>query len=129
MTNPEIKLIIAGGRDFNDYSLLENEVMKFIIEIANGRKLNRFNDLTIISGKASGADSLGIDFATDHWIGVEEYPADWDKYGKSAGPIRNEEMAKNATHCIVFWDGKSRGSKNMIETAQKYNLTLKIVNY
>lgn len=123
------KIIIAGGRDFNDYPLLEIEVKKFIVEMAQGKKLNRFRDLTIISGNAIGADRLGEQFATENWIGIENYPADWDKYGKAAGPIRNEEMAKNATHCIVFWDGKSRGTKNMIENAQKYKLVLKIIHY
>lgn len=132
------KIIIAGGRDFNDYPLLEKEVKRFIVEMAQGKKLNRFRDLVVISGKQKtidangneyGADFLGEKFAKKNWIRIEDYPADWDKYGKAAGPIRNEEMAKNATHCIVFWDGKSRGTKNMIENAQKYKLVLKIIHY
>ena len=123
-----LKLIIAGGRDFTDYKLLEHEVKQFIIEIAGDQKLRR-DDVEIVSGLARGADSLGIDFANEHWLPVVEFIADWDKYGKSAGPFRNEEMAKYATHCIVFWDGKSTGSKNMIENCKKYNLTYKIIQY
>ena len=55
-------------------------------------------------------------------------PADWEKYGKSAGHIRNKEMADIATHCIVFWNRISTGSRNMVEVAQKKGLELKIVD-
>ncbi len=62
-------------------------------------------------------------------IKIIEFPADWEKFGKKAGYIRNEEMAKYSDSCIVFWDGKSKGTKHMIELAKKYNLNLKIVKY
>lgn len=55
--------------------------------------------------------------------------ADWDIYGKSAGYIRNAEMAKYADACVVFWDGKSRGTKHMIDLAKKEGIGLKVVNY
>ena len=97
------KLIIAGSRSFNDYDKLKSEVMNFIVEI---------DEIPIIiSGTAKGADKLGERFAEEYELEVDLYPANWNEYGKRAGPIRNEEMAKNATHCIVFWDGKSSGSK------------------
>lgn len=122
-----MKLIIAGGRDFNDFSLLENQVKKFIIESIDNT--NPIPEIQVISGKAKGADTLGERFAKEWNFPVIEMSADWDKNGKAAGPIRNEEMAKIATHCIVFWDGKSSGSKNMIENAKKYNLVYKIIYY
>lgn len=117
------RIIIAGGRDFNDYRLLKYEVKKFILESCETP------DIEIVSGKARGADSLGEAFAMEYWFPIEEFPADWDKHGKSAGHIRNEEMAKYATHCICFWDGSSRGTKNMIENAQKHGLILKVIRY
>lgn len=60
---------------------------------------------------------------------VDQYPADWDTYGKSAGYRRNEDMAKIADACIVFWDGESRGSKHMIDIAEREGLPLRIVKF
>lgn len=138
-----IKLIIAGGRDFNEYPLLRKETIQFFMD-----NFTNFNEekqcieierheISIISGqeyistpgKKHGADYLGERFAKEFDLPIIPFPADWTTYGKSAGPRRNEEMAKIATHCIVFWDQQSRGSKNMIENARKYNLILKVVNY
>jgi len=135
-----IKLIIAGGRDFKDYNLLQLETQKFLVE-----QQFKPSQVTIISGKADGADKLGEDFANKYHFPIIEMPAKWDdldnpirliktrkdgtKYNALAGPIRNEEMAKIATHLIAFWDGQSKGSKNMLENAQKYELTYKIINY
>lgn len=82
---------------------------------------------TIISGGAYGADSLGERFSRDNLLDLIIMKADWNTFGNRAGPIRNEEMAKIATHCIVFWDGESRGSKHMISMCKKYNLIYKVV--
>ena len=65
----------------------------------------------------------------EHGFNCSIKEANWDKYGKRAGMIRNEEMARQATDCIVFWDRKSKGTANMIELAEKYNLRLKVVKY
>lgn len=83
----------------------------------------------IISGHANGADTIAEHYAMDHHLQCELYPAEWDKYGRSAGPIRNEQMAKIADKVIVFWDGKSHGTKNMIQQAIKYNRELIIFDY
>ena len=53
----------------------------------------------------------------------------WDIYGKSAGYKRNEEMAKVADSCVVFWDGKSSGTKHMIDLVKKFNLKLRVINF
>lgn len=115
-----MKLIIAGSRAFNDYELLKRETILFI-------RSETTNPPTIISGTANGADKLGERFATQFNLDVLRFVPDWDKFGKRAGYLRNEEMAKNATHCIVFWDGISKGTAHMIDIARKYNLTLKII--
>jgi hypothetical protein len=57
---------------------------------------------------------------------VERYPADWERYGKSAGYRRNKEMALVAQALVAFWDGESLGTKHMIDIAHKYKLTIKI---
>ncbi len=69
---------------------------------------------------------LGEQYAKEKDYKIERYAANWEKYGKAAGPIRNEEMAKKCDFVICFWDGKSRGTKNMIECAKKENKLIKI---
>lgn len=115
-------IIIAGCRDFNDYSVVEKEVMDFI-----GKVIGKI-EIEIISGGATGADALGERFAKEHNLSLKIVPADWKTYGRSAGPRRNEQMARIAGTLIAFWDGKSRGTKNMIDTAKKLGLRVKVVN-
>jgi len=136
MTN----LIIAGTRTFNDYELLELETARFMRE--NNLKL----PISIVSGKANGADSLGETFAKKFGFPIIDMPAEWDKnnglspiyikynkfgkpYNSRAGHDRNENMAKISQYCIIFHDGKSKGSLNMKENCEKYDLTYKIIKY
>ena len=113
------KIIIAGGRDFDDF--------KSMYIILN--KLKWKEDDIIISGTARGADSLGERYAEIKGLSVKQFPAKWEEYGKKAGFIRNEEMAIYSTGAIIFWDGKSRGTKSMIELMKKYNKPFKIIYY
>ena len=53
----------------------------------------------------------------------------WDKYGKKAGYLRNVEMAENANALIAFWDGKSKGTKHMIDIATERNLPIRVIRY
>lgn len=75
----------------------------------------------IIHGAARGIDSAAHVICDGLWP-IRSMPADWEKHGKSAGPIRNREMAKVADALIAIWDGKSRGTRNMIETAERMGL-------
>ena len=117
-----LKVIIAGSRHFNDYELLERLVDMYLQHYS-------IDQIEIVSGGARGADRLGERFAHSRGITLKVMPADWDTYGKSAGYRRNEQMAQYATHCIVFWDEKSRGTEHMINLANQYNLALRIVRY
>lgn len=108
-----MKVIIAGSRSFNDYSLLYN-VCYFELSI--------YNNIEIVSGGARGADSLGEKFAHDNNYKLKVFPAKWDKYGKRAGYLRNREMAQYADVLIAFWDGESKGTKHMIDLAHKHDL-------
>ena len=119
-----MKIIIAGSRTFNNYELLELEVNKFIKE---NNKI--YKDITIISGTASGADTIGEWFAINNHHGLLRIPAKWNLYGKSAGYKRNIEMSNQADACIVFWDGVSRGSKHMIDIAKEKGLSLKVIKF
>ena len=100
-----MNIIIAGGRDFNNYKLLCERLDYF------------FKNITpvIVCGEAKGADSLGRKYAEEHGLQIISMPADWKRYGKSAGFRRNGEMAKIADALVAFWDGQSSGTKNMIE--------------
>ena len=120
---PIYKIIIAGGRDFMDYNLLKEKVNKILQEKRVTHKI------VIISGCARGADTLGVRYASENAFDVDKYPADWDKYGKKAGYMRNVEMAENADALIAFWDGKSKGTKHMIDIATERNLPIRVIRY
>jgi len=76
----------------------------------------------ILSGAARGADRLGECWAAEQGIACERYPADWDRYGKSAGYRRNVQMASCADALVALWDGASRGTEHMIEHARQRGL-------
>lgn len=100
-----MKTIIAGCRGFNDYNLLKEKVDYY-------RKDHVISE--VVSGTARGADYLGEEYANENGIPIKSFPADWENYGKAAGPIRNRQMAEYADVLIAVWDGKSKGTNNMI---------------
>lgn len=113
----EYKLIVAGGRDFNDFVRLETALLK----LCTGTGALANVDVSIVSGMAKGADALAVAFAAKHGVKLYEMPANWNKYGKCAGFERNSEMAAMADGLMAFWDGESRGTKHMIDTMKKAN--------
>ena len=119
-----IKVIIAGTRDFNDYAFLKKNVDYFLQGINPNNE-----EIEIVSGNARGADKLGERYAKEHNLPVKLFPANWDKYGKRAGYLRNQEMANYADVLIAFWDEKSKGTKHMIDIAKKQDLTVIVVGY
>lgn len=119
-TFEEMKVIIAGGRDFNDYEQLET-ACDFILSKTHKK-------ITIVSGAARGADTLGEQYAMNRGYQIDSHPADWS-LGKRAGFVRNEEMAKEADALIAFWDGTSRGTASMIQLAERYGLKVAVENY
>ena len=122
-TKPTFKVIIAGGREFSDYALLCESCDKFLCQ------KHQTHDIVVISGTARGADILGERYAHERGYAVEKYPADRNRDGKAAGPIRNAQMAKVADTLIAFWDGQSKGTANMIDQAKTRGLSIKIVKY
>lgn len=110
-----MRTIIAGSRSARSMLELEAAIRKCGWQIT-----------TVISGGARGADRLGEQWARRHGIPVEVFPADWDKHGKSAGYIRNKEMADKAEALIALWDGESRGTNDMIWQAQVRRLPVHI---
>lgn len=119
-----IKVIIAGTRDFNDYAFLKKNVDYFLQGINPNNE-----EIEIVSGNARGADKLGERYAKENNLPVKLFPANWDKYGKRAGYLRNQEMANYSDMLIAFWDEKSKGTKHMIDIAKKQDLTVIVVGY
>ena len=115
-----MKTIIAGGREFDDYELMTISLSDLPLTITE-----------VVSGTARGADQFGELFAMDHDIPITRFPADWDKYGKSAGPLRNEEMAEYADACVCFWNGNTHrsGTYHMINFAKERKLLLEVIRY
>lgn len=107
-----MKLIVAGSRHFD-----EEEVYAHLVDLRiTGHPMGMATE--IVSGEASGVDSAGEWYAEFYDIPVKLFPAEWDKYGKLAGPRRNGEMAAYADALLLIWDGESKGSLNMKQRMQ-----------
>jgi len=106
-----MNVIIAGGREFNNSNILNNVMDNLNWKIDS-----------VVCGMASGADTLGKEWADSKGINVIELYAEWDRHGRKAGYIRNEKMAEVGNALVLFWDGKSRGSRNMLKLAFEYKL-------
>ena len=117
------RLVVAGSRNFNDYGLLCTTLDEVVGELKS-----EYN-ITIVSGTANGADRLGEKYAEKHGLKIERHPANWGRYGRGAGPIRNAEMVKESDGVIVFWNGESSGAKNIIDCAKAENHLIKVVKY
>lgn len=118
-------VIIAGGRDFENY--------EYMCEILNDLFYNSTNfekrAIKIISGMAKGADTFAIRYADEHNLTKILFPANWKLYPRVADFLRNEDMLSIATHLIAFWDGKSSGTKHMIDIAQEKGIPIWVFNY
>ncbi len=113
-------LAIVGSRSFGDYG----KMREFILKRYNPSMIGR-----IISGGAKGADTLAEQFAREFGIPTTVIRADWDKYGKSAGFRRNEDIIRQCDRCIAFWDGESRGTKHDIALCEQYGKPHHICEY
>ena len=133
------KILIAGGRDFIDFARVERD----FIDLTSPYERK---EITIISGMATGADNLGVEIANLHGVKLEEYPADWEdlaarpcvirtnwggKYNLLAGIARNQRMIDEGKPdlVLVYWDGKSKGSRDMINRTKKAGVKLIVESY
>jgi predicted Rossmann fold nucleotide-binding protein DprA/Smf involved in DNA uptake len=91
--------------------------------------MSKFDITEVISGAASGVDGLGERWAKENGVPVSQYRADWKKYSRRAGPIRNQRMATVADALVAVWDGQSRGTANMIAIALRRGLKVYVVKY
>ena len=117
-----MKIIIAGSRFIDNFQLICDAV-----------KESRFNITEVISGCANGVDSLGEQWALQNNIQIKKFPADWTRFGKNAGPIRNQLMIDYVGKdggLIIIWNGKSKGSANILKQAKGKEIQIyeKIIN-
>lgn len=115
-----LKVIVAGGREFADYEKLK-AVLGYYLSSRNPWEIE------IVSGVARGADSLGERYAKEFGLAVKQFPADWDRFGKKAGPFRNAQMAYYADALIAF-DTGGRGTAHMIDLARRSELKIRVVD-
>lgn len=115
-----MKVIIAGSRTITNYELLPQ-----VMHWANKEGLWA-NE--VVSGGAKGVDQLGEQLAKAWNWKLTIFPADWDKYGKKAGILRNIEMGNYADWLLAIWDGQSKGTKHMIEYMQSINKPVYVYN-
>jgi len=120
-----MRLAIIGSRDFNDYDLLDKTINNHFYDYSHEELM--FDE--IISGAAAGADSLGAKFAKDNNIKLTEFPAQWEKYGKRAGFLRNEDIILNSDFVLAFWDGLSKGTANSLSIAKRLKKPTMIVYF
>ena len=106
------KVVIAGSREITNREFIRKEMNNLWREIG---------PFELVSGMARGVDRVSRDLAVAAGITVHEMPADWNRYGKSAGYRRNEEMAILADYGLILWDGESKGTKHMIDLMRKHH--------
>ncbi len=114
----KFKLIIAGSRTFWDYD--------YLVLVANHNLKNITTPIEIVSGTAQGADILGERYAKSQRLPIKQFPADWVKFGRKAGYIRNRQMAEYADALLCFWNCTSRGTRSMIQLGFEYGLKVKV---
>ena len=117
------RVVIAGCRDYNNYEKARLFIDRCISNIVKD------NNIIIVSGGAQGAYTIGERYAKEKGFKIERYPADWEKYGRSAGPRRNKQMAEISDYVICFWNGKSKGTKSLIDFTKRANKPLRIIYY
>jgi len=119
------KVIVAGGRDFDDYEYMSTKLDELFWRSSS------FDEypIKIISGMAKGVDTLAIRYADEHRMTKILFPANWKFHPRIAGFLRNEDMLSIATHLVAFWDGKSSGTKHMIEIAKEKEIPVWVYQY
>ena len=126
----EVRVIVAGSRTYSDADRIFSCLDKAFEEIKS--KMQEPCEFTIVSGGCRGVDMVGEQYAKTHGLGLARFPAQWDKYGRGAGPIRNEEMLEFASekdkvpYLIAFWDYKSSGPRGIIALARNKRIPVRI---
>lgn len=114
-----MKVIVAGTRKGISYDSVVSALTFCWVNLG-------IKPTLIIQGGAPGVDAHARRWAQEFKIPIKEYPADWNKYGKAAGPIRNKEMVNEGDMLIAIWNGTSPGTKNIIKLAEDKGISVRI---
>lgn len=123
-----MRLLVTGSRKWSDRMVVYRALNRYIAEHCQmgydyqGEPVDYDkSDVTIVHGACpTGADVIADDWAIANGLDPERHPADWDKHGRAAGPIRNQEMVDlGADLCYAFLKGDSRGTKDCARRAEK----------
>lgn len=126
MSKKQFRVIIAGSRKYDDYQRLKEKCNR----ILSAKFADPEAEVIIVSGHASGADALGERYAAERSLKTDIHPADWNKYGRAAGPRRNAETAAVADALIAFPKAgeENRGTKNMVKLTRDKGLSIRIIS-
>ena len=116
-----MKVLVCGSREWTNEKVIRDVLRNYLAA----------DDVTIINGACRGADKISTKVAKELGFKVKEFPADWKKFGRAAGPKRNERMAKQFPEMVLCFHNnlnESKGTKNMIETAKKFNIPFLIIS-
>jgi hypothetical protein len=127
-----VRLLVCGGRDYSDYTKVYTEIARALDWVSSGDEPNDSwlppKDTVIISGGATGADSIAVDWAVIHWVPREVYKADWERHGKAAGPIRNKRMLVEGKPDMVLAFPGGPGTANMVDQALKAGVPVRCIS-
>ena len=113
------KVIVAGSRDITDVQFVHDQLDNYFHD--------RLQDIEIVTGMARGPDRIAYGYANKHDLPKYEFYPDWNRHGNRAGFLRNVQMADFADELIAFWDGRSKGTRHMIQQAERSGLKVEIV--
>jgi len=116
-----MRVAIIGSRGFKDYTT----VIKAMKEFENIHGVVE----SVVSGGAKGADALAERYAKDNRLPITVYPAEWERYGKKAGYIRNKLIVNDCDFVVAFWDGESTGTKSSLDYARETGKPVMVINF
>jgi hypothetical protein len=115
-----MRLAVIGSRNLTDYGLVTTVLDRYLAQ---------YPQLSIVSGGAIGADSLGARYAKEHGLECLVFLPDWKQYGKRAGFLRNTTIWDNADAGVAFWDGVSKGTAHSFQIAASQHKRLEVVEF
>jgi len=113
-----LKVIMAGSRSLADFGLVLEGIKTFPYQITE-----------IVSGGSRGIDLLGEDWAKQMKLPKTRFTANWKRFGQAAGPLRNSDMSEYADALIAIWDGKSKGTEDLIRKMQRREKVVHLLEY
>lgn len=118
-----MRLIVAGSRHFRNLDFVEQHVTQYIQDLA----ALGITVTEVVSGRAPGVDELGEEYARINGLQLKQFPANWNEFGRAAGPIRNRAMANYSDFLLAFPRKDSKGTKNMITNGKKYCHDVRVI--